>query len=98
MVIEKFAGLIDLSSTKDNIKEVNTAFSQGEKGRYTGFHNVFGKAKASKRRTKKFIIRFLELLRPGQIRQIRADCKRNGRELSIGEAAYRINKRGPDPG
>ena len=40
-------GLIDLSSTKDNIKEVNTAFSRGEKGRYTGFHNVFGKAKAS---------------------------------------------------
>ena len=66
--------LIDLSSTKDNIKEVNTAFSRGEKGRpsfplkifeeagtvlfssknvrgkrgrYTGFHNVFGKEKAS---------------------------------------------------
>ena len=39
--------VIDLSSTKDNIKEVNTAFSLGEKGRYTGFHNVFGKEKAS---------------------------------------------------
>ena len=38
---------IDLSSTKDNIKEVNTAFSQGEKGHYTGFHNAFAKEKAS---------------------------------------------------
>ena len=78
---------IDLSSTKDNINEVNTAltslkyknmkvvrtaptipemvravpttpisnlrkvgaaFSREEKGRYTGFHNVFDKEKASK--------------------------------------------------
>ena len=43
-----FKGSIDLSSTKDHIKEVNTAFSRGEKGRYTGFHNVFGREKASK--------------------------------------------------
>ena len=39
--------VIDLSTTKDNIKEVNTAFSLEEKGRYTGFHNVYGKEKAS---------------------------------------------------
>ena len=42
------SGIIDLSSTKDAIEEVNTAFSRAEKCRYTGFHPVFGKEKASK--------------------------------------------------